>query len=203
MGTSSYDKITSQILNNQYLKAEFMEMHYQLFSGFEVTSRKCHFSKYESSVSLTVVARNTKDISVTMYGTVKGAKQDVQSKHISFPGISRDVMRSVLQPYWKSTIKTYNIPLNKFVDKLHNEWSNGDSIKKQWPEFHAMYTKQCGEAYTLLSNAMDEDLEDAIKQSAMEFFVNCFSEYDHISKYLTIDDVRSLAELEHIRRIHK
>jgi len=201
MGISSYDRIIEQIVSNTYLKAEFKEAHMSIWTGHKVHNRSLSFSQYDRSYSVSVRAKNDIGHTISMSAHFYETKKQ-NTPYLQFPWLSKDVMKSVLSPHWKKTIKTYNIPLNKFVDKWHDNWGT-NFPNNAWPELLAAHEEARSHAYELLNSAVNDDFEEFVKQSAFDFIMEKFASFDFVVRKLSIDEIRSLAELEQIRRIHQ
>lgn len=201
MGTSSYDRIINQIISNNYIKAEIKEAHAALWTGYQVVSKSVSFSSYDKAYTVYIRAKNPMGHEISLTRQTSDKNRNAQP-YLAFPWLDKDLMKDTIQPHWKKSIKTYNIPLNKFAERWHNAW-DGRSIATIWPEMFEFYTACRSEVHVMLETALNDDLESTVKQAAFDFIMKKFDEMDHIVRYLDIEEVRSLADLEHIRRIHQ
>ena len=81
-------------------------------------------------------------------------------------------------------------------------WSARYILGEDFPEFTDMQQRTKNALLQKMVNAAEEDRKEVIRQGALDRIVKYFGDNDHIVKYLDIEDVRHLAELEEMRRIH-
>lgn len=197
---SSYSRIFQQVMSNDYIKKSLVDKHREYFESYKVDSKKVHFSYSEDSSFIRVTASNPQRDFVHYDAPLNPSKAG--SPHISFPHVQDTILFEVLTPMWKVSIKTYNIPLKKFVKWLQDRWSSRHLINMDFPDFTEMQQSIKNGLCALMVEAANEDRRNTIRQSALERVMRFFYENDHIVKHLDIEDVRSLAELEQMRRIH-
>lgn len=199
---SSYTRILNQIVSNDYLRQTFINSHKEYYGGFKVTRKSVNFSNWstEDRSYVYVVAVGPRNDQLSL--EIPVIRTGRETLYFSFPWIQDHVLTEILQPLWKGSIKTYNIPLAKFVKWWTEAWSSPNLIPYEYMEFVTMHREMKESMYSKMYEYGAEDMEETLRQGALDAVMKFFSSNHNTVKHLSIEDVRGIAELEQMRRVH-
>ena len=199
---SSYARILNQITANDYLRQAMIEAHKEFYAGFKIVRKVVNFSNWSSEDRsyICVIASGPRDQKLTLdMPTVTTGREN---PYFSFPWIQDHILTEILQPLWKSSIKTYNIPLAKFVKWWAEAWSTPNQIPYEYIEFVTVHREAKESLYAKMIDYANEDIEETLRQGALDAVMKFFGSNHNTVKHLSIEDVRGIAELEQMRRVH-
>lgn len=201
MGKSSYKAITDFICNNHEVSNRICDGLIEYYDGFKFHSEEVKVSAWENSITFNYVWEN-KEAGTTVSTIINNSRFD-QEIYISFDYLDERVLTRILSTMWKSKIKTYNIPVQKYAGRLASDWYNSlrapDSLGRA---VEAWKSKKESLRYECKCLSL-QDTNRKIREASMERAWGVIQVSKSIFRNLNQEDFMELYNLESIRRVQE